>query len=285
MVPDIDTKDPASVCKEVQAAYRTMHPEAEADFVPSAIGWVTACFTGRHGDYQAIDASYHDLEHTLQVTLCLARLLLGRHRAGALPVLSRRTSELALLAVLLHDSGYLKKRHDTVGTGAKYTVNHVQRSLHFAEDLLREKKFSIPDIQAVQRMILCTVMNADVRSIRFPNEEEKIAGCAVGTADLLGQMAADDYLEKLPRLYLEFAEAARPEPNNAVSGEELRKGTGDLLRKTPAFWERYVLPKVRDDYGALYRYFSQPFPDGPNFYLDRIEANLRRLQDVLKKQA
>ena len=37
----------------------------------------------------------------------------------------------------------------------------------------------------------------------------RIVGFALGTADLLGQMAAPDYVDKLPVLYDEFVEAAR----------------------------------------------------------------------------
>ena len=57
-------------------------------------------------------------------------------------------------------------------------------------------------------MIFCTGINAALDKIPFQSEAEKIVGFALGTADLLGQMAADDYVEKLPVLYAEFAEAA-----------------------------------------------------------------------------
>ena len=40
-------------------------------------------FGGTYRDYQAIDAHYHDLEHTMQGVLCMARLLRGRHRREA----------------------------------------------------------------------------------------------------------------------------------------------------------------------------------------------------------
>ena len=48
------------------------------------------------------------------------------------PKLNPRLFELAVAAVLLHDSGYLKLRSDNVGTGAKYTYCHVLRSCSFA---------------------------------------------------------------------------------------------------------------------------------------------------------
>ena len=122
MYPPVVTNDPTAVEVEVQAACRAMFPGADPLFVPRVFGWAIECFTGNYQDYQAVDARYHDFEHTLQGTLCLARLLRGRHLAGAEPQLTLQMFQLGLLAILLHDTGYLKKRDDTEGTGAKYTV-------------------------------------------------------------------------------------------------------------------------------------------------------------------
>src|SRR5262249_29539907 len=109
MYPQVDTKDPTAVEVEVQAAYRTMFPRGDRLFVPRVFGWAIECFTGHYHDYQRVDALYHDFEHTLQGTLCLVRLLRGRHLAGVQPVLTERLFQLGLLAILLHDTGYLKR--------------------------------------------------------------------------------------------------------------------------------------------------------------------------------
>src|SRR5438128_8027770 len=160
MFPPVVTKDPTAVEMEVQSAYLTMFPDGDPLFVPRVFGWAIECFTGGYRDYQAVDARYHDFEHTLQGTLCLARLLRGRHAAGEQPPLTQRMFELGLLAILLHDTGYLKKRDDVDGTGAKYTITHVERSADFAGQLLKEKGFSASDIKAVQHMIRCTGVDA-----------------------------------------------------------------------------------------------------------------------------
>ena len=52
----------------------------------------------------------------------------------------------------------------------------------------------------------------------------------------------------------------------------------DLMQKTRAFWENYVLPKINQDFEGLYRLLNDPYPDGPNYYLKRIEANMDRLR-------
>src|SRR5664279_6170198 len=122
MYPSVATKDPTAVEAEVQAAYLAMFPKGDLLFVPRVFGWAIECFSGNYHDYQAVDTRYHDFEHTLQGTLCLARLLRGRQAAGAHPQFTPQMFQLALLAILLHDAGYLKKRSDKEGTGAKYTI-------------------------------------------------------------------------------------------------------------------------------------------------------------------
>jgi hypothetical protein len=44
------------------------------------------------------------------------------------------------------------------------------------------------------------------------------------------------------------------------------------------FWEKFVLPRLNDRYGGLYRFLNEPYPAGANRYLDRIAANLARLR-------
>jgi hypothetical protein len=277
----IDTRVPRAVEEQVASIHRKLFPTASRAFVPKAFEWVIDCFEGRYDDYQPIDALYHDLEHTLQGTLCLARLLHGRAAAQAQPAVDAKAFELGLLAILFHDTGYLKKRGDTDGTGAKYTPIHVGRSAEFARDFLARQGYAAPDLIAVQNMIRCTGVNADLSAIPFQNQLERIMGLALGTADLLGQMAAKDYIEKLPVLFEEFAEAAR------LGGERgmrfgVYRNADDLMRNTPGFWHGYVLPRINEEFQGLYKFLNDPYPDGPNRYLQRIEENLHRLERKLQ---
>lgn len=276
----VATNNPAAVKTEVQAAYLAMFPQGDHEFVARVFSWAEDCFAGRHPDYQASDARYHDLEHTLQGTLCFARLLRGRQAAGAKPRISQRNFEFGLIGILLHDTGYLKRRNDLDGTGAKYTATHVLRSLEFTSQLLVRHAFAPADIRIVQNMIRCTGIDAFLESIAFASEEERLVGHALGTADLLGQMAAADYVEKLPVLHAEFQEAARYDHGHTDFITKFG-GARDLLARTPAFWRDYVRPKLDKDFGGLYRFLNQPYPDGRNWYLERIEANMARIQEQL----
>lgn len=277
MYPPVVTNDPTAVEVEVQAACRAMFPGADPLFVPRVFGWAIECFTGNYQDYQAVDTRYHDFEHTLQGTLCLARLLRGRYLARAEPQLTLQMFQLGLLAILLHDTGYLKKRQDTQGTGAKYTVTHVRRSADFAAELLQEKGFDANSIRAVQNMILCTGVNATLSVIPFQSESERVLGLALGTADLLGQMSAEDYVDKLPTLYAEFAEAA-DYSKDRTHFIAMFSSAEDLMQKTPTFWEKFVRLKLDRDFGGLHRFLNDPYPSGPNSYFERVEANIERLR-------
>jgi predicted metal-dependent HD superfamily phosphohydrolase len=274
------TNDSTAVAGAVQAAYLEAFADGDRMYVPRIFSWAVDCFTGQWEDYQPVDARYHDFEHTMQGTLCMARLLRARQLAGAEPALPRRMFELGLLAILFHDTGYLKKKDDVAGTGAKYTVIHVRRSADFAADFLAKKRLAAAEIRSVQNMILCTGFNAPLHQIPFQGEPEKIAGYALGTADLLGQMAAADYVDKLPVLYAEFAEAARysRDANHPVT---MFSSAADLRRKTPEFWETYVRPKLEKDFGGLHRFLNDPYPSGPNEYVERVEANIERLRSEL----
>jgi hypothetical protein len=278
MFPQVDTRVPSAVEEQIVSIYRKMYPLGRLTFVPDVFDWALDCFNGNYGDFLPIDAQYHDLEHTLQGTLCLARLLHGRHKAQVAPEVPERMFQMALAAILFHDTGYLKTKGDADGTGAKYTPIHVARSAAFAEEFLSKKEFNDEEISSVQNMISCTGVNVDLQAIPFVSELERTLGYALGTADLLGQMAADDYVAKLPILYSEFAEAAR---YNFGKARFVFKSAEELMRNTPAFWQNYVWPKINGDFEKLYTFLNDPYPDGPNLYLQRIEQNLAKLREKL----
>jgi hypothetical protein len=214
----------------------------------------------------------------------MARLLRGRQAQGQQPRLTRRLFELGILAILLHDTGYLKRRGDTEGTGAKYTLTHVDRSIEFAGELMVSHDFPVEEILAVQNMIRCTGVNVKLDTIQFQDDLERIVGFALGTSDLLGQMAAGDYVDKLPTLYSELAEAAYYNEGKMKAGGFF-SSADDLMQKTPMFWEKYVQSKINREFLGLYRFLNEPYPDGPNPYLARIEANVARIRRELAARA
>jgi len=276
MFPPVDTKNAAAVAALVEARFATLYPRENPHWIANLFIQVENLFAGRHRDYLAIDLRYHDLEHTLQATLCLTLLLEGRQAARAEPWLGPREFELAIAAGLLHDSGYLKLRSDTHGTGAKYAFCHVLRSGAFAAGYLPTLGAAEHEIEAVLAAINCTGPSAEISRLRFRRPIDRVIGCALGTADYLGQMGAADYPDELEDLYREFEES------DAFVHTPLERRTfksaDDLRRRTPGFWRHVVLPKLENDFQSVLRFLAQPFPHGPNRYLDAVEANIARIE-------
>jgi len=279
MRQSLDTKRISVVEAETRAAYAAMFPSGNVDFVSTAIGWATTWFNGSYAGYRAIDAYYHDLEHTLRGLLCIIRIFHSHHRLKLEPILQQRTVELGILAMLMHDTGYLKKQEDTSGTGGKYTFIHVVRSIAFAKEFLSSHGFSAQEILSVENMIRCTWINTDLSQISFENQSEEFAGLALGSADLLGQMAAPDYIDKLPDLYLEFVEGIHHTPD-AARGAHLYTSANDLIQRTPEFWTDTVLPKLNHDFKGLYRVLNEPYPNGRNVYIDRINGHVAKIRGL-----
>jgi len=262
------------VLRACSHAWRLLTGETDSAWVDETFTRVHNAFTGGHPDFEPLDTRYHDLEHTLQGTLCLTRILVGWHRSALPPDLDPRAIRLGIVAILFHDTGYLKDRGDHSGTGAKFTPTHVRRSADFAQRILATAGYHESEIQTVQAMIRCTGVNTDIQAIVFHRDVDRQVGCALATADLLGQMAAPDYIDKLPLLFEEFAEASRHHPDAPAIPRYA--SPADLIRHTPAFWNQHVRPRLDRDFNGVHRFLNDPWPDGPNPYLQRIEANIAK---------
>ncbi len=89
-------------------------------------------------------------------------------------------------------------------------------------------------------------------------------------------MAAPDYPDKLEVLFNEFREADAFA--NMPPGQREFKSADEMISKTPAFWRKTVLPKLKTEYLGMYRFLAQPHPRGPNPYLVAIERNIATIK-------
>lgn len=276
MSSSVDTKNPAAVAAAVVARFKALFPGAQADRIERLFADVTDLFSGRHPDYQANDLKYHDLEHTLQATVCLTEILEGRHLAGVEPPLGARQFETAVASALLHDSGYQRLRSDTAGTSAKYTFIHVLRSCAYAASYLPTLGFTEYEIDGIMGAIRCTGPTSTIAQLHFHDSMERTLGCALATADYLGQMAAADYPDELEALYAEFAESY--EFFHVPAAGRPFTSAAELVSRTPAFWTKVVMPKLENDFQAVYRFLARPYPHGANAYIASIEANIAKIK-------
>lgn len=268
----IDTISVSATAQAIRDAYSGMFPGMQPEMAMKVFGDVEAMFAGRYLDYQPIDTPYHDLDHTLRVTLCFVKIFEGRHHAGIEPRISQRQFELGVAAALFHDTGYLKLRADLEGTGAKYTFTHVLRSCAVASSYLPTVGVSLDELDGVLGAIRCTNSTTNIRRLHFQNPIEGIMGCTVATADYLGQMSAPDYLAALPLLFAELEESDNFA--GVPAAQRLFRSVDELIEKTPHFWRTSVLPKLDNELLGLYRFLAVPYPDGPNAYIDAIDHNI-----------
>lgn len=272
MFPRVDTKNATAVAALVRNTFTALFPGSPTAWFDQLFADVEALFSGRHPDYGAVDLCYHDLEHTLQATVCLTLLLEGCQTSGATAKITSRQFELAIAGVLLHDSGYLKLRSDTAGTGAKYTFCHVLRSCAFAASYLPTLGATEAEIGGVLGAINCTGPTKEISRLHFRDPIERFIGCALATADYLGQMAAPEYPDELEILFNEFSES--DDFIHVPAARRIFSSAEDLIARTPTFWTRVVLPKLETDFQGVYRFLAEPYPSGHNAYIQAVARNI-----------
>ena len=203
--------------KSLKAAYQQTYSALEPQFA-NIIEW-----TGRLAleNIANSDALYHNVEHTILVTLAGQSILKGKHilRGGVTP----HDWLHVMMALLCHDIGYVRgvcradKRGEyatgiagqTVqisadGTDAALSAYHVDRSKLFVQE-----RFDVHKLTAeVEAELIC----AYIERTRFPipkddayQETGDYAGL-VRAADLIGQLGDLNYLRKTPALFYEFEE-------------------------------------------------------------------------------
>jgi hypothetical protein len=271
----IDMQNPESVIEEVKALTVAMLRKFDFDPVEEAYKDIIKLFSGTYPGYRGCNTMYHDLKHTTDTIIAMARLMHGAQVRGVF--LDGSSITLGLISALMHDAGYIQDSGDQIGTGAKYTIVHISRSIEFMRQYFIKKGYSREDFRKCRNALLCTGLNAEVGRIRFESKENRLIGEMLGVADLLGQMADRTYLEKLPFLFLEFKEASVLGYDNEL----------DFLKKTFPF---YRATKKRFEYelGGVNAYMRDHFRarwDIDNdLYLDTIEKQMAYLGAVLDKK-
>jgi len=271
---------------EVLRVYDDLYDDQDSGPLVRAFDEIEAMYAGRHPDYRACDTAYHDIQHVLDVTLAMARLMDGyeRGRTGSTESLSSELFRLGVVTALFHDFGYLRRRRDrSRRNGAEYTLTHVSRGAdwlrHNLEHLGMGKLAPI-----ASRLIHFTGYERPAESIRISNDLLRRVGHMVGTADIVAQMADRCYLEKCrDRLYPEFVLGGLARRMSATGHMETMFVSGeDLVYKTPGF---YAGARKRLDLqlARAYQYAERHF-GGQNLYLEEMEKNISHAQAAAEEK-
>ena len=271
----ISLDKPQDVMAEVKKSVVSMFGTFEFNQFDQVVSDIVKLFNGNYPGYRPCNTLYHDLSHTMDCLLVTAKLIHGAFLNGI--TFEKNDVSLGLISALMHDTGYIQAVDDNTGTGAKYTVCHIERSIEFMKQYFHENGFPSEYLPICSNFLRCTGLEVKIAEINFKSREHEILGKILGTADIIGQMANDNYLEKLPFLYNEFKEAGVPGYNNEF----------DLLKKTPAFWEmikkRLVFELGQVDL-YLRDYFRILWGINQDLYRQAIDRNMERLQSLLATQ-
>src|SRR5262249_28499356 len=140
----VNVEDPSRVRDEVMGLFATRYPGTNFAALTQAFDDFKALFDGNYPGYLACDTRYHDLRHSLDISLAMARLIDGHDRACAPDErLGGRRAMLGVLIALLHDAGYIKRTgEEQVENGAIFTKVHVSRSADFISAYLPKVGFA-----------------------------------------------------------------------------------------------------------------------------------------------
>lgn len=215
---------------------------AMAELIPSAARLALECIGNS-------DALYHNVEHTMLVTLVGYEIMKGRSLLA--PTTDSDFAHL-IAACLFHDIGYVrgilkgdgedgyvvdakggKVKLARGASDAALTPYHVERSKLFVMDRLTNNSYVDP--ARIARAIEYT---------RFPSaaepddgEEDNEEGLLVRAADLIGQLGDPHYLRKANALYQEFEEVGMNKQLGYAS-------PADLTDLYPQFYFNSVSPHI-----------------------------------------
>jgi len=268
----VEIEEPEAVFEEVAIILKFISPGFDLKPVRSAFRLILRVYRGNHPLYRHCTTRYHDLRHTTDAFLATARLAHGATLTGE--NFHERDIVVALVAALFHDTGYIQDKDDTDGTGAKFTLYHVQRSREFMTRHGSAVGLNPEEIADGGVMILCTDITRDLPDSLFSSPKVELLGRLLNAADLMGQMADRVYLEKLLFLYHEYKEGHVGEYDSEV----------DLIRKTPAFMDymsQRIVPVADQVHRFMAAHFASRWGIAVNLYQEAIDRQKHYLEKIL----
>jgi len=273
----VQTTDPASVAHEVLNIFQSLYPLYPVAPLEQAFRDWQRLFEGDYPGFLACDTPYHDLQHTLDVTLAMARLIWGfeceHQEIGPLG------ATLGLITALFHDAGYVRSWYDSRHlNGAELTRAHVSRSSIFLDKYLPSVGLQHGS-SVCRKMVHFTGYEVAISEIELGDAKLRSLGKLIGTADLLAQMADRCYLEKCrDRLYPEFVAAGMASPDGPHGGYPSAE---DFLIKTPFFFAG-VKNRLDKSLHGVHIYMNTFFGEAPNLYQHSIQLNQSYLDMLIK---
>jgi hypothetical protein len=226
------------------------------------------------------DALYHNVEHTLLVTMAGHDIFMGR----ALLMHSTPTDySHFIVACLTHDIGYVRgivkgdddKGYVVDGTGRKISLPRGSSDAALAPyHVERSQLFVLDRVAAAEELDRARIARA-IGFTRFPYsataEEDEIdeEGSLLRAADLIGQLGDPHYLRKANALYYEFEEIGL----NKQLGYQT---PADIVDRYPLFYWNRISPHIQ----AAIRYLN--VTSNGRRWIDGLYSNVFRAERELR---
>ena len=284
----VDVTRYESVRDEVLSLFSHLYPGYDNEPLSEALKQSFAdfdrLFRGHFPDFHFCDTPYHDIQHTLDMSLAMARLIYGHDRnAKPSEQLGAYRDTVGVISALFHDSGYIRHHSDKqYRNGAECTKIHVSRSANFLAKYL--PTIGLEDaVFTTNKIVHFTGYEVSVDRLQLEDKRFQLIGYMLGSADLMAQMSDRCYLEKCrDRLYPEFVLGGIDRIDRADgSVHRIYTSPTNLLTQTPDFYQKSVFPRLEHIFEGVYAYALDYFGT-KNYYMDEIELNIEYLQKVLR---
>ena len=253
----VQVSSPAAVLAAVEALYRPTWPGLSMEPLGRAFEHFERLFAGKVAGYHGVDTVYHDRQHTLDITLALARLIVGYERQQEESTrLGGARAVVGLVTGLFHDVGYLRRTDDKDSrNGAEFTRTHVSRGARFLQEYLPVLGFRswVP--------VASEIIHYTGYEVPF----ERI----VSAEELLAEQKRDD------RLSTDQQDEHRQQGECACKRRSAQHQLPRLLRL-----------EIHPHHLRIesYRYLEVLFGGG-NPYMEAIERNVEYLRQVLRSES
>ncbi|MDW7771873.1 MAG: HD domain-containing protein [Desulfobulbaceae bacterium] len=266
---------PEDIFKEIKFIISLMVDDFDYDFLDLCFGNTERIFNGRFPGYQASKTSYHNLDHTMAVSLALIRLVHGIYLQNK-TAFAPEIIECGVISAFFHDTGLIQKTVDKHGTGAKYIKYHEERSILFVHEYLKSVGRTDRMCNCCAQIIQCTKLSNAPSQLHFDSDQVKLMGYILGTADIIAQMADRVYLERLPLLLDELKEGG-------VAGYD---STVDIYHQTSTFFKEVIRNRLYVEFDGIVEAMSHHFMDrwniDQNLYVTAIENNINYIEYLNK---
>lgn len=242
----------------------------------SAMADVWSAYRGEYPGLLRSDTLYHDLRHSVETALTMARLLDGYAASHFSRDPAGIDAEHALLGVLLalfHDIGLLRRDAEAHLWGPALTPIHEERGVEFMQGYLPDTTLGTLVGQA--KLIMATKLVFAIPD-SWTTGERTLASM-IATADLVTQLSDRYYLEKCRDfLFLEFsAFGLAGKPDSPYPDSQT------LLEKTPAFVEGFLYQRLDQDFQGVRRYLRAHMA-GTDPWEKAIQDNITYLKTLLQ---